>query len=65
MSEMLAKIGKEKMISLVGLILLGISAFLPWVWFTYLFGGMVTLSGLEVAQGEIGIFALILPFWAV
>jgi hypothetical protein len=59
MNEFSIKLSKEKAVSLVGLILLGISAFLPWVWFTYLFGGMVTLTGLQIANGEPGIFALI------
>jgi len=59
MSEFSMKLSKEKAVSLVGFILLGISAFLPWVWFTYLFGGLVTLSGLQIANGEPGIFALI------
>jgi len=59
MSEFTIKLGKEKTVSLVGFVLLGISAFLPWVWFTYLFGGVVILSGLQVANGEAGIFALI------
>ncbi|MHA1722476.1 MAG: zinc ribbon domain-containing protein [Candidatus Baldrarchaeia archaeon] len=59
MSEFSIKLSKEKAASLVGFVLLGISAFLPWVWFTYLFGGVVTLSGLQVANGEPGIFALI------
>lgn len=59
MSEFSIKLSKEKGTSLVGFVLLGISAFLPWVWCTYLFGGVVTLSGLQVANGEPGIFALI------
>lgn len=59
MNDFISKIGIEKMIAIGGFLLLVISAFLPWIWFTYLFGGVVTLSGLQVSNGENGMFALL------
>ena len=53
-----SRFSKERLILIVGFILLIVSAFLPWLNYVTIFG-VVTLSGLQVASGEPGIVGLL------
>ena len=58
-SASFSRSSRERIILLVGFILLVVSAFLPWAYMVSMFG-IITVSGFQILQGEPGIMALLL-----